>query len=103
MDLASWTAEKLLKEYEDRDDLINKLVGTLYPPIVADERWGIVQECTRRFGHHPVHFRMKDVVLSSWTDEDGVTHRWQAANRMPHQKADDPVKTITCIMCIADM
>lgn len=36
-DCQNMTSEELRKEIKTRNDLINQMVGTLYPGIVADE------------------------------------------------------------------
>lgn len=98
-DLTTWSLERLLKEFEDKGELMKTLVGTLYPGILHDEIEAIGEEGRRRTGMHPNWWREKGLVFSTWTDEFGVTHAWQ--HWVIARKPDDPARTITCLQCMA--
>jgi len=100
-DLMKWDNESLLRGFEQRTELYNTMVGSLYPPIVHAEMEAIGAECIRRTEYHPNWWREKGIVPSSWTDEQGVTHSWTVFHAVQNRKADDPVRVVTCFECLA--
>jgi hypothetical protein len=98
--MEQWDNMQLLKEFEERVELHKTLVGNLYPNILLEVIETLGQECIKRTGHHPNHWREQGIVPASWTDEHGITHEWNSSHRIRNCRADDPVRSITCLHCV---
>lgn len=98
----TWSNERLLREYESRDELLHSLGGWLYTSIVRDEMSSLDEIAITRTGVALFHWRDQHIVPSSWTDEHGVTHEWLPHPHCykPGRRADDPIKHTTCLLCV---
>lgn len=111
MVLALWDDEELLRQFENRQKLLNAMVGTLYPSILYDENEVIGQEAIRRTTYHPNFWREKGIVHTSWTDDSGLVHnpyflQCPAVYNTPwirgiDGRRDEPAKEFTCLWCLA--
>jgi len=52
----TWSPRLMAHEYRRRLELIDLMVGTLYPGIVAAEMRRIAEACVAKYGRHPNHF-----------------------------------------------
>lgn len=107
----TWDAAKFLAEYEKKQALHQTLVGTLYPPIVADELQQLRDYCERVWLCHPSQLREKGIVYSSWTSSNGLVHNpfvrecfMVYSTPWIHGidgQYDEPPKELTCLWCVA--
>lgn len=103
----TWDAERLFDEYQSRKDLLQQLVGWLYPLVVRRELEAIAHMCEEQYACHPDYLVEKGHFIASWTDAHGVTHDLEkychvrmstGVNAL--KSRDKPPKETTCLECI---
>jgi hypothetical protein len=102
-DVRKWDSETLLREYEQRRDILPQLGGWLYSSIVAGEIQVIKEVASERTEVPLDHWRLENLIPSSWTDPQGLVHWWKGPNECLYNKspkADSPMKMPTCLLCV---
>ena len=103
-EVLTWSAERLLEEYEARVDYVTSLLGDA-EDVLAAEAELIGGVCLTRHACHPNYLVGNGHVIRSWTDSAGVVHSWRwrlactTSTRGPRSR-DMPTRAITCIECI---